>query len=189
MIKSFFGKINNDLKESKINWKLALWFIPIAFFTYLFHEFGHWSIGELLGNDMYLSLNSSNARSGVYISESHNLYISMGGPIFTILQAMLFLVITQKTKSIYAFSLVFFAAFIRFFSIIFGGFSMQDEARIASQLDVNNYLIAVIVLLILFIIVWRASRIIKLNMKAIGYFITLSTLAILLVIGINNIIL
>lgn len=179
-------KIKIDLKKSQINWKLALAFIPIAFFTYLFHEFGHWSVGEILGNDMYLNLNSSNAKSGAYVSESHNLYISMGGPIFTILQAILFLFITQKTKSIYAFSLVFFAAFIRFFSIIFGGFSMQDEARIASHLNVNNYLIAFIVLLILSILVWRGSRMMKLNKKTIGYFTCLSTLAILLVIGTNN---
>jgi hypothetical protein len=38
--------IKNDLTESKINWKVALLMIPVAFLTYLFHEFGHWSVGE-----------------------------------------------------------------------------------------------------------------------------------------------
>ena len=108
---TFSARINNDLKESQINWKVALVFIPIAFFTYLFHEFGHWIVGEILGNDMMLSLNSSNVRSGVLISDTHNLYISIGGPAFTILQALIFLLITEKTKSIYAYSVLFFAVF------------------------------------------------------------------------------
>ncbi len=186
MIKTLIDRINNDLEESQINWKVALSFIPIAFFTYLFHELGHWTIGELLGNDMMLSLNSSNARTGVLIDDTHNLYISMGGPAFTILQALIFLLITIKTKSIYAYSVVFFAVFCRFFSIILGGFSQQDEARISSMLNTDKYLIAMIVLLVLFLIIWRCNRIMNLNIKAVGYFMTLSTLAILLVIGVNS---
>lgn len=188
MIKSFADRISNDLKDSQINWKVALTFIPIAFFTYLFHEFGHWIVGEILGNDMILSLNNSTARSGTYIKDTHNLYISMGGPVFTILQALIFLLFTQKTKSIYAYSFVFFAAFSRFFSIVLGGISLQDEGRISSILNINKYLVVMIVLLILFMIVWRCSRIMNLNMKAVGYFTTLSTLSMLLVIGVNKLI-
>ena len=185
---TFSARINNDLKESQINWKVALAFIPIAFFTYLFHEFGHWIIGEILGNDMMLSLNSSNVRSGGLISDTHNLYISIGGPAFTILQALIFLLITEKTKSIYAYSVLFFAVFCRFFSIIFGGFSEQDEARISTMLNINEYLIAVIVLLILFMILWKSNSIMNLKMKAVGYFAILGTFAILLVIGVNELI-
>lgn len=188
MIKNFYNRISYDLKESKITWGVALAFIPIAFFTYLFHEFGHWIVGEILGNDMMLSLNSSNARSGVLIDDTHNLYISIGGPAFTILQALIFLLITKKTKSIYAYSVAFFAVFCRFFSIIFGGFSQQDEARISSMLNTNKYLVAMIVLLVLLIIIWRCNRIMRLKMKAVGYFATLGTFAILLVIGLNTLI-
>jgi len=52
MKESFSYRIRNDLKESQIDWKVMIAFIPIAFFTYLFHEFGHWTFGELLGNDI-----------------------------------------------------------------------------------------------------------------------------------------
>lgn len=185
-IKFLADRINNDLTESKINWKIALLFIPVAFLTYLFHEFGHWIVGEILGNDMVLSLNNATARSGYYIEKTHDLYISMGGPVFTILQAIVFLAIIEKTKSIYAYPVVFFAAFSRFFSIVFGGFSQQDETRISSMLDIGIYTVGIIVLLVLFLIVWRSSYSLKLNLKAIGYFITLSTLSILLVIGVNE---
>lgn len=188
MIKTFTERISNDLNESRINWKVALSIIPIAFFTYFFHEFGHWIVGEILGNDMTLSLNNSAPKSGYFIKNSHTLWSAIGGPTFTILQALIFLLIIKKTKSIYAYSVVFFAVFCRFFSIIFGGFSQQDEARISSMLNVNENLIAMIVILILFVILWKSNRIMKLNMKAVGYFTTLSTFAILLVIVVNELI-
>ena len=186
MKETFRNKISTDLKESQINWNVIIVFIPIAFITYLFHEFGHWMLGELLGNDMTLHLNNSAPKSGYFINESHALWSAIGGPGFTILQAFIFLLITWVTKSMYAYSFAFFAVFSRFFSIVFGGINLQDEARIASMLDANKYIIAAIVLTLLFLILWRCNRIMKLNTKALGYFTVLGTFAILLVIGVNE---
>lgn len=188
MQETFRNKISNDLKESHINWNVIILFIPIAFITYIFHEFGHWIFGELLGNDMTLSLNNSSPKSGYFINGSHALWSVIGGPFFTIIQAFVFLLITWITKSIYAYSFTFFAIFSRFFSIVFGGINLQDEARIASMLHTDKYLIAAIVLTILFLILWRCNRIMKLNTKAIGYFTVLGTFAILIVIGVNELI-
>ena len=97
-----FNRIKNDIAESRINWLVALLFIPVAFLTYLFHESGHWIVGEILGNDMVLNLNNANAVSESYLDKTHGLFISMGGPVFTILQTLIFLIIIEKTKSIYA---------------------------------------------------------------------------------------
>jgi len=152
MKETFINKICRDLNESQINWKVIILFIPIAFITYIFHEFGHWLLGELSGNDMTLSLNNSSPKSGYFINDSHALWSAIGGPVFTIIQALVFLLITWKTKSIYAYSIVFFAVFSRFFSIVFGGIDLQDEAVIAAMLDTNKYFIAAIVLTILFLI-------------------------------------
>jgi hypothetical protein len=188
MKETFSHRISNDLKESQINWIVIISFIPIAFITYLFHEFGHWIFGEFLGNDMTLSLNNSAPKSGYFINDTHALWSAIGGPVFTIIQALIFLLITWITKSIYIYSIVFFAVFSRFFSIVFGGINLQDEARIASMLHTNKYLIAAIVLVILFMILWRCNRIMKLNMKAVGYFIVLGTFATLILIGVNQLI-
>jgi hypothetical protein len=95
-------------------------------------------------------------------------------------------VLIWLTKSIYAYSVTFFAVFSRFFTIVFGDINLQDEARIAAMLDWNKYMVAAIVLTILFLILWRSSRIMKLNMKAIGYFTVLGVFAILIVIVINE---
>ncbi|MCU0415005.1 MAG: hypothetical protein MUE91_11500, partial [Ignavibacteriaceae bacterium] len=102
-------KIKNDLRESRINWKVALIMIPVTFLTYLFHEFGHWLVGELLGNKMLYSLNNVTTASEKYLHETDALFSSMGGPAFTILQAIIFLIVIEKTKSIYAYPVVFFA--------------------------------------------------------------------------------
>ena len=180
------NRIENDLKESRINLKVALLMIPVAFLTYLFHEFGHWIVGVLLGNKVFYSLNNVTPLSGNYLHEADDLYSSMGGPAFTILQAIIFLIVIEKTKSIYAYPFVFFAGFIRFFSILFGGFGLQDEAKISALLNVGTYTVATIVLVILFIIVWRSSYLLKLNFKAIGYFTVLSVIGTLIVLATNN---
>lgn len=188
MKETFLNRISNDLKESQINWKVIIFFVPVAFITYLFHESGHWIFGELLGNDMTLSLNNSAPRSGFFIKESHALWSAIGGPAFSIIQALIFLFIVRITKSIYAYSIAFFAVFSRFFSIVFGGISLQDESGIATMLGTNRYLVATMVLMIMFLIIWQCNRILRLNMKAVGYFTVLGTLAILIVIGTNQMI-
>ncbi len=186
MIENFISKIRNDLKESQIDWIVIIAFIPISFITFFFHEFGHWTFGELFGNEMTLSLNNSSPQNGYFIDESSALWSAIGGPVFTILQGLIFLTLTWLTKSIYAFSITFFAVFSRFFSIVLGGINLQDEARIASMLDLNKYLVAGIVLTIIFLILWRSIKILKLNSKAIGYFTVLGVVAILIVIGVNE---
>ena len=187
-IEIFTNRIKDDLTESRINLRIALLFIPVGFLTYLFHEFGHWIIGEILGEKMVLSLNNAAPWNGYYVEKTHELYILIGGPAFTILQAIIFWVVIENTKSIYVYPFVFFAAFCRFFSIIFGGFNRQDEAKISSILDIGAYTVAMIVLIILLLIVWRSSKLFKLNLKAISYYTVLSTLSILLVIGVDTLI-
>jgi hypothetical protein len=187
MKETFSKRISSDLKESQIDWKVIIAFIPIAFSTYIFHEFGHWTFGEVLGNEMTLSLNNSTTRNGYFKHNSDALWSAIGGPVFTILQGLIFLFFTWLTKSIYAYSIAFFAVFSRLFSIVFGGLNLQDEARIASLLDINKYLVAAIVLSILFLILAICIRIMKLNIKAVGYFFVLGVYAIIIVIGANEI--
>lgn len=160
-----------------------LLFIPVAYTTYFFHEFGHWIVGEALGNNMAYSLNNVWPQSGQYISSSHEVYVSSGGPAFAILLSLLFLFIIEKYKTIYAYPVVFFQMFCRFFSLVFGGFALQDEARISALLGIGTYTIAIVVLLLLFLIVLRASHRLRINLQRNSYIFTMSTLCILLVIG------
>ncbi|NJD21381.1 MAG: hypothetical protein FIA82_01750 [Melioribacter sp.] len=171
----------NDDKKFLV--RLYLLFIPIAFISYLFHEFGHWSVGEILGNDMIYSLNYVWPRNGHYLNESHNLYVSIGGPAFTILLAVVSLLILEKYSTIFAYLVLFFQFVLRFFSLVFGGFSQQDEARVSSIMGLGTYTVGIIVLILLFLIVIRASNKLKIDLKHNGYFFTVSILCQLLVIA------
>jgi len=163
--------------------RLYLLFIPIAYFSYLFHEFGHWIVGEVLGNDMIFSLNYVFPRDGHYLNESHNLYVSIGGPAFTILLALASLIILEKYSIIYAYPVLFFQFVLRFFSLVFGEFSQQDEARISLIMGLGTYTVGIISLIILLLFVIRASYKLKIDLKQNGYFFTVSILSQLLVIA------
>ena len=158
-------------------------FIPIAYFSYLFHEFGHWCVGEILGNRMVYSMNYVWPKDGHYLQQSHDLYVSIGGPGFSLLQAVVALLIIEKFRTLYAYPFAFFPMFNRFFSDLFGGFNKQDEARIAVLLGTGTYLVAIIVLAILLVIVIRCSHKLKIAAKTNGYIVTVSTVCQLLVIS------
>ncbi len=166
-----------------IDVKFFLLFIPVAYASCLFHEFGHWTLGEILGNRMVFSLNYVWPRDGHYIQASHELYSSIGGPAFSILQATVALILTEKFKILYAYPFAFFPMFSRFFSDLLGGFEKQDEARISALMGTWTYLVAIIVLALLLLIVIRCSYRLKLNAKTNSYIVTASTISQLLVIG------
>ncbi len=162
---------------------LFLLFIPVSYASYLFHEFGHWIIGEVLGNNMVYSLNYVWPKDGHYVDASHEVLVLIGGPAFTILLSILFLIVIEKYRTIYAYPIVFFQMFNRFFSLVCGGFSKQDESKISAILNLGTYTVAIIVLLLLFLIVLKASNKLRINLKDNSYILTMSTLASLLVIA------
>lgn len=169
--------------SSDFNFKIVLLFIPVAFFSYLFHECGHWIIGEILGNDMAYSLNGVWPKEGVFKSETHSLYVGIGGPAFSILQSIIFLIILEKSGSKYAYPFIFFPLYSRFFSLVFGNFSAQDEAGISASLNLGTYTIAIFVLLMMIVLVWRGSYKLRYGFKEIMISFLMSTFSKLLVIG------
>jgi hypothetical protein len=184
MVDVLARRIGDDLRESRIDSKLALLMVPVAFLTYLFHECGHWTVGELLGNHMVLGLNSADVSGGGYAGPSDALLVSLGGPMFTLLQAFVAWLIVERTESMAAYPFLFFAAFCRFFSIVLGGHALQDEARIASLMHLPGFVPAIGVLSLLAGLVWRGTRVLKLPAKAVGYFTAMSTAVMLLVIAV-----
>ena len=149
--------------DNKTKLKLALIFIPVAYFSVFFHELGHWIVGEILGNDMLLSLNGVRPKSGQYI-ENTDLYVICGGVFFTILLTLISWCIIERYKVIYLYPVVFFSFLFRLFPQILS-FDSQDEAKISAILGIGKYTISAIVLILLFLIVWRTNHVLKLNYK------------------------
>jgi hypothetical protein len=166
-----------------IHVKFFLLFIPAAYASYLFHEFGHWTLGEVLGNRMVFSLNFVWPENGRYLQAGHELYSSIGGPAFSILQATMAFLVIERRKVLYAYPFAFFPMFSRFFSDLLGGYAQQDETRISVLMGTWTYLVAIIVLAILLLIVIRCSHILMLNARTNGYILMASTISQLLVIG------
>jgi len=158
---------------------LFLIFIPVAYFSLFFHELGHWIVGEIFGNDMVLSLNGARPKSGQYVENTH-LYILFGGVCFTILLALIFWCVIEKYKIIYAYPFVILNFILRLLPQI--KFDFQDEAKISALLGVGKYTIVAIVLISLFLITWRASRVLKLNYKYNLLFAVVSIVCLLLVV-------
>jgi hypothetical protein len=115
--------------------------------------------------------------------ESQSLYVLIGGPVFTIILSALAFLIIEKYKTIYAYPFVLFQMFMRSFSLLFGGFNNQDEAKISIILGIGPYTVGIIVILILFLLVLSASYKLKIDIKYNSYLITMCTLCELLVIA------
>ena len=163
--------------------RLMLVLLLSAYASYLFHEFGHWLIGTLLGNKMSMSLNGAWPTSGVYLKESHALPIRIGGPAFTILQAFVALLIIEKYRTLLAYPFLVFPLVFRVFSLALGEFRAQDEAGISAILGLGKYTVVIVVCSILLGLVWRGSRTLKLNGSAITGFIGACLVSMLMVIA------
>jgi hypothetical protein len=120
---------------------------------------------------------------GHYLQQSHALCVSIAGPGFSVLQAIIALVVIERFGTLYAYPFAFFPMFNRFFSDLFGTFSKQDEGRIAALLGTGTYLVAIVVLVVLLLIVIRCSYRLHIGAKTNGYVVTVSTVCQLLVIG------
>ena len=173
----------DENKNKVFELKFILLFIIAAYISYLFHEFGHWTIGEILGNKMMLNLNYTWPKSGYYIKSSDALYTLMGGPGFSILQAIIGLLLIIRYKKFYLYPFVFFPMYNRCFSLLFGGFSKQDEAKISAITGGGDYTFAVLVVLILTLLVIKSSFILRIDLQKNSYIFVLSTLCQVLVIG------
>jgi hypothetical protein len=100
-----------------------------------------------------------------------------------VIQALVALLIIEKVGALHVYPFAFFPMFNRFFSVLLGGLSRQDEARISAILGTGPYLIAIFVLSILLLIVIRCSYRLDIGPRMNAYCVTVSTVCQLLVIG------
>jgi len=163
--------------------QLMLLLLVAAFAHNLFHEFGHWLVGTLLGNPMSMSLNFAWPTSGQYLEEWHSPAVSLGGPGFSILMALAALIVIKRYRTVYVYPFLFFPLFSRAFSLLFGGFAKQDEASISAELGLGKYTVAIVVCSVLLGLVWRGSKRLKLEPQAIGMWCVGGAAAQLIVIG------
>ena len=131
--------------------------VPVS---YLLHEFGHWAAGEMLGVDMWMSLNKAGPVADAYPGEDIAILISLGGPAVTVAIGIFAYFYAIMFRSVVAYGILY----IQFlFRGIAGGISMMgthpnDEAAAGLALGVGIYPITLGVMAFLLILTWDAAR-------------------------------
>lgn len=120
MLHIFASPSGNDILSITADYKqvIVLYsvFIPVAFIHNYFHEFGHRLIGTFIGNDVGISLNGVWPLTGHYLSVNDGLFVGIGGPAFSILLALIFMLVIERNKFTYAYPRCF-SRFIHVFLV------------------------------------------------------------------------
>ncbi len=154
-----------------------------VFLSFFLHEFSHWLMGEALGYKMALTLNSAYPLNYFYLKSWHQMAISAAGPVFTIIQAMSFYCIIDRSRKASLFPFVFIPLYMRLLGGVLNLFNLNDEGRISRDLGVGTYTLSVAVCLLLFYLVYRISinqkYTLKFNMVTLFWTIIFSSILIL----------
>ncbi len=166
----------------KINLKYILILFIAVLLSCFFHEFAHWITGELLGNKMSMSFNGASPISGEYKHKWNANIITISAPIFTILQAIVFYFIVNKTKNINLYPFLFFPFVYRFFAGIANVFGPNDEGRFGMSFGLGLYTVSILFssLLLFLIIKFSIKNKIGLKFNVITFF--LCAISLLLIV-------
>ena len=89
----------NELRRDSIGISYVMLTAIAVLSTWIVHELAHWSVGELLGNNMAMTLNTSYSVNSQYGQAWHAHVISAAGPLITLLEAIAFYFLIRKTEN------------------------------------------------------------------------------------------
>jgi hypothetical protein len=148
-----------------MRWKrlagFGLLVFPLTLIGFFLHEFGHWLAGELLGYEMWMTLNgASNRGADVVVPRLHQLAITGAGPAVTLLLGFLGWTITRP-GAVFGPALVFVSFFMRLTAYAVSVFvNPNDEARLGLWLGVGVHPIHLLTtggLLVLTVLAFRKA--------------------------------
>ena len=155
----------NETTKSRINVKYILLLFIAVFASTIFHEYAHWSIGEILGNEMNATLNGTNPVAGEYINEWNRKYVTLAGPLFTVLQAILFYFLITKYRKIELYPFLLFPFVMRFFAGLANFLGANDEGRLGLSLGIGLFTLSILVCSFLLFLVYKKSKEMEIGMK------------------------
>lgn len=143
---------------------IFLIFISV-FASTILHEIAHWSMGEILGNEMIATLNGTFPSSENYLQDWHRNYVTMAGPIFTVLQAILFYFLILKYKRIQFYPFLFFPFTFRVAAGLANFAGPNDEGRFGMSLGIGLFTVSIVVCSFLFYLIFRTSKRLNIRLK------------------------
>ncbi|MBX2819090.1 MAG: hypothetical protein KTR29_05385 [Rhodothermaceae bacterium] len=160
----------------------TLFLIGIA--TFAVHEFFHWFAGTVLGYDMVITPNRVYSKTSTEFIDKQ--IISFAGPFITYVQAVIGYLWVVKKQSMLGFSLLYMAFFMRLFAAGISVFNPNDEARISQALGIGLWTLPVIVVSVLFVLLYLASRRLKLTARDHLFCYLVASIVVTLVVGVDS---
>ncbi len=175
--------MTDNFAKPLITKKYIAVFAVAVFFSWIFHEFAHWTTGEFLGYKMVMTLNATYPLSGKYSKDLHYQLISAAGSIFTLCEAIVIFILMMRKKRILLYPFLFTCFYMRFLAAIISIRNPNDEARISDSIGVGKFTLPVVMTIILFVLLYQTSRKYRFSAKFIlanlGLIILFSSIIIL----------
>lgn len=146
------------IQQNKITGKYILVFFIAVLLSWVFHELAHVAAGEALGYNMGMRLNSAFPTAGKFSEDIHYHLISAAGPLFTIIQAIVFFLLMYKKNKPGLYPFLFVCFYMRLLATGISFFNPNDEARISTAMGIGKFTLPVIVTVILFYMVYKISK-------------------------------
>lgn len=153
------------MTNPKIDLKYIFPIFISVFASTILHEIAHWSMGEVLGNKMIATLNGTYASSGNYLQDWHRNYVTMAGPVFTVLQAVLFYFLILKYRRIELYPFLFFPFVFRVAAGLANFAGPNDEGRFGMSLGIGLFTVSIVVCSFLYHLVFNMSKRLNIRLK------------------------
>lgn len=147
-----------DLERKSIGISYVILTAVAVLGTWLIHEFAHWTAGEMLGNTMVMTLNTSYPINSSYVQAWHQHVISAAGPLVTICEATIFFFLIRKTGNQLFFPFLLTCLYMRTLAGAMNLINLNDEGRISQALGLGAFVIPFIVFGILFYLTFASIR-------------------------------
>lgn len=138
-------------------------FILATIATFILHEGAHFAIGEALGYDMWVNINSAGLVRGAYAHDWQAHLVSAAGPLITLAQGIIAYVMVRKRRSVLAFGFLFAALLMRVVAMMMTLTQPNDEARISEWLGFGPWTLHIAVVALLLWLTVRSGLHLKLR--------------------------
>ncbi|HVG12638.1 MAG TPA: hypothetical protein VM843_06510 [Flavisolibacter sp.] len=145
------------MNKSKITFQYVLISAAAVFITWILHEGAHWAMGEALGYNMTMNLNSVSLANGAYRNNDEHI-VSAAGPMVTIIQAIVVFLKMQRASRLSWYPFLFVPLYMRILAGLLNFINLNDEGRISKAFGLGTFTLSIIVCGFLFYLVYNASR-------------------------------